>query len=44
MYFPTNWGAKEPQNPQNHRVGTVNLGVKVSSGILYILSLKGNQN
>ena len=20
MYFPTNWGAKEPQNPQNHRV------------------------
>ncbi len=21
IYFPTNWGAKEPQNPQNHRVG-----------------------
>ena len=20
MYFPTKWGAKEPQNPQNHRV------------------------
>ena len=20
IYFPTNWGAKEPQNPQNHRV------------------------
>ncbi len=20
MYFPTNWGAKEPQNHQNHRV------------------------
>ena len=23
MYFPTNWGAKERQNPQNHRVGNV---------------------
>ena len=20
IYFPTNWGAKEPQNPPNHRV------------------------
>ena len=20
IYFPTDWGAKEPQNPQNHRV------------------------
>ena len=20
MYFPTKWGVKEPQNPQNHRV------------------------
>ena len=20
MYFTTKWGAKEPQNPQNHRV------------------------
>ena len=20
IFFPTNWGAKEPQNPQNHRV------------------------
>ena len=20
IYFPTNWGAKEPQNPQNQRV------------------------
>ena len=20
IYFPTKWGAKEPQNPQNHRV------------------------
>ena len=24
MYFPTNWGAKEPQNPQNHRVVMTN--------------------
>ena len=23
MYFPTKWGAKEPQNPQNHRVAKV---------------------
>ena len=21
IYFPTNWGAKEPQNLPNHRVG-----------------------
>ena len=20
IYFPTNWGAKEPHNPPNHRV------------------------
>ena len=25
MYFPTKWGAKEPQNPQNHRVANQNL-------------------
>ena len=23
IYFPTNWGAKEPQNPPNHRVVNV---------------------
>ena len=23
MYFPTKWGAKEPQNPQNQSVGMV---------------------
>ena len=23
IYFPTNWGAKEPQNLPNHRVGKV---------------------
>ncbi len=23
MYFPTKWGPKEPQNPQNHRVEKV---------------------
>ena len=25
IYFPTNWGAKEPQNLPNHRVGIVHL-------------------
>ncbi len=24
MYFTTKWGAKKPQNPQNHRVGVIN--------------------
>ena len=23
IYFPTNWGAKEPQNPPNHRVARI---------------------
>ena len=26
IYFPTNWGAKEPQNPHNHRVVIIVLG------------------
>ena len=25
IYFPTNWGAKEPQNPPNNRVVVVRL-------------------
>ena len=25
MYFPTKGGAKEPQNPQNHRVAILHL-------------------
>ena len=25
IYFPTNWGAKEPQNLPNHRVVVVNV-------------------
>ena len=29
IYFPTNWGAKEPQNLPNHRVDYVEAPVRV---------------
>ena len=33
IYFPTNWGAKEPQNLPNHRVANyLLLGDDISSG------------
>ena len=28
MYFPTNWGAKEPQNLPNHRAAKTNISPK----------------
>ncbi len=29
MYFPIKWGAKEPQNPQNHRVVNITTPVRI---------------
>ena len=32
MYFPTNWGAKEPQNLPNHRVVSLISLLSLSEG------------
>ena len=38
MYFLSKWGAKEPQNPQNHRVVMDCIGINyLVGGFVYIL-------
>ena len=42
IYFPTNWGAKEPQNPPNHRVGKPIVFDSFDIGLLWLHLSKWN--